>query len=560
MDSKDSTVRLRIVTFNICGIRNVLQYHPWNTQKTFMAMFDLLKADIICFQETKIQSKDLSEEMALVPGFDSFFSFANIKKGYSGVAIYCRSSICRPYTAEEGITGSLYVPASRETYRESPKAVGGYDYTISNRDALQLDSEGRSIILDFKIFVLIGVYCPANASKDRDGFREKFLEVLFDRIRKLVTLENREVVLIGDLNVIRDEIDTADIPEIIKEGNLRSFKETNSRKLLDELLMPHDKGILVDLCRQFHPNRQGMYTCWNQKLNARPANYGSRIDYVLASKGLSGWCKKAEIRPDLLGSDHCPVFADIYFPLEKASELVSDENSLPALASKLLPQFMGRQSIKTMFNRMATSNIHSLEKIHSVVQSHKILLDGKDGMRSGSMEGKRKLKSRCEISGREQKRLTQFFRSDPSSENTDESPALIQAQDFVSPPSTSRTNDENVFLDNGAAHGKFLSPKDPRALTAETKLENADVIFRPLSTEWRKIFRKRQAPQCDVHNEPCVQRVTKKAGANLGRVFWICSRPVGPGHQTTFRNGTNTSAEFRCRYFKWDSEIRGKLQ
>lgn len=44
-------------------------------------MFDTLEADIVVFQETKIQRKDLSDEMVLVPGWDCYFSLPRHKKG-----------------------------------------------------------------------------------------------------------------------------------------------------------------------------------------------------------------------------------------------------------------------------------------------------------------------------------------------------------------------------------------------------------------------------------------------------------------------------------------------
>jgi AP endonuclease-2 len=44
-------------------------------------MFDTLEADIVCLQETKIQRKDLTDEMVLVPGWDSYFTFPKHKKG-----------------------------------------------------------------------------------------------------------------------------------------------------------------------------------------------------------------------------------------------------------------------------------------------------------------------------------------------------------------------------------------------------------------------------------------------------------------------------------------------
>lgn len=44
-------------------------------------MFDILEADIVVFQETKIQRKDLSDDMVLVPGWDCYFSLPRHKKG-----------------------------------------------------------------------------------------------------------------------------------------------------------------------------------------------------------------------------------------------------------------------------------------------------------------------------------------------------------------------------------------------------------------------------------------------------------------------------------------------
>ena len=44
-------------------------------------MFDILEADIVVMQETKIQRKDLADDMVLVPGWDVYFSLPKYKKG-----------------------------------------------------------------------------------------------------------------------------------------------------------------------------------------------------------------------------------------------------------------------------------------------------------------------------------------------------------------------------------------------------------------------------------------------------------------------------------------------
>ena len=45
------------------------------------AMFDILEGDIVIMQETKIQQKDLRDDMVLVPGWDVYFSLPKHKKG-----------------------------------------------------------------------------------------------------------------------------------------------------------------------------------------------------------------------------------------------------------------------------------------------------------------------------------------------------------------------------------------------------------------------------------------------------------------------------------------------
>lgn len=50
-------------------------------------MFDTLEADIVVFQETKIQRKDLRDDMVLVPGWDCYFSLPRVKKGSPFLAL-----------------------------------------------------------------------------------------------------------------------------------------------------------------------------------------------------------------------------------------------------------------------------------------------------------------------------------------------------------------------------------------------------------------------------------------------------------------------------------------
>ena len=87
---------VRITTWNVNGIRNPFGYQPWRESRTFNAMFDILEADIVIMQELKIQRKDLTDDMVLVPGWDCYFSLPKHKKGESILYSYLasRADLC----------------------------------------------------------------------------------------------------------------------------------------------------------------------------------------------------------------------------------------------------------------------------------------------------------------------------------------------------------------------------------------------------------------------------------------------------------------------------------
>jgi AP endonuclease-2 len=253
--------------------------------------------------------------------------------------IYTRNATCSPIRAEEGITGVLCPPKSSTSFRSLPEEqqIGGYPTSdqlhrpATNReapgseaeqeeassvpdtriDAPTLDSEGRCVILEFPAFVLIGVYCPAYRDESRDDFRMDFLNALDSRIRNLAAM-GKKVVVTGDINISKHGIDAAHGIEAIRKGTMTQdeFVSGPSRRLLNHLISDgvvigkRDKGrekpVLFDVCRSFHPDRTGMYTCWDQKLNARPGNYGSRIDYILCSLDMQNWFSDSNIQEGLM--------------------------------------------------------------------------------------------------------------------------------------------------------------------------------------------------------------------------------------------------------------------
>lgn len=174
------------------------------------------------------------------------------------VAIYLKQNlVC--LKAEEGLTGRLKSPSgvAFDELSECEK-IGGYPTSLSLSEAMDLDSEGRTVIVELEHFIFISVYCPAVTISEREIFRTKFLDVLEERVRNLLS-QGKSVIIAGDINICRAPIDTADPIGAARRTETGNFEDTQSRHWLRRLLNPN--GPLVDTGRHFHPQREGMYTC-----------------------------------------------------------------------------------------------------------------------------------------------------------------------------------------------------------------------------------------------------------------------------------------------------------
>lgn len=225
----------------------------------------------------KTSRKDMDRLTAVPQSYHSFFSFPKIKGGYSGVAVYYDPTIAVAVKAEEGLSGTLQPkpPLSPEeqisrSYPSAPQLpLHADDDGCVPSDLVALDAEGRALVLDFGLFVLINVYCPTDASDVRSTFKMNFNLMLQERVRILIS-EGREVIVLGDINIASHPIDHG-------EGSLESrqkvFWDHPPRMWLKNWLEP--VGPMHDVIRRFWPGRQGMYTCtyrhilrWNPYLTA----------------------------------------------------------------------------------------------------------------------------------------------------------------------------------------------------------------------------------------------------------------------------------------------------
>lgn len=244
--------------------------------------------------------------------------------------IYTRQSRCAPIRAEEGLTGTLRGSNSNTAFCELPEEqqIGGYPSQLQMVNAPgapdiaadfdTLDCEGRVVILEFPAFVLFGVYAPASRDETRVAYRAGFFNLLDARIRNLVKLGKR-VVLTGDLNVSKEPLDVANIEaDLRKSGTtVEEYFGTATRRMFNHLVIGgtvsdgKDEGreehVLWDVCRSFHPEREGMYTHWETKKNARPGNYGSRIDYILCTEDMKDWFSESNIQEGLMVRARCSL-------------------------------------------------------------------------------------------------------------------------------------------------------------------------------------------------------------------------------------------------------------
>lgn len=111
---------------------------------------------------------------------------------------------------------------------------------------------------------------------------------------------NKDVIIVGDLNVSHQEIDLANPTTNRRNAGFTYEERVSFQKLLNI-------GF-NDSFRCMHPSKR-QYTWWSYSFQARQKNVGWRIDYILTSRNLK--VLAADIHDSVTGSDHCPVSARI---------------------------------------------------------------------------------------------------------------------------------------------------------------------------------------------------------------------------------------------------------
>ena len=245
---------MKLLSWNVNGVRAALRY----------GLLDYLareRADIVCLQETRCPI----DAMAPLTGgpYHVFLNPAR-KAGYSGTAILSRVV---------------------------PRAVF-YGIGLPEHD-----EEGRVLTAEYNDFYVVSVYVPnAREGLVRLPYRQAWDGAFLAYVRSLEG--NKPVVFCGDLNVAHTALDLARPKQNV--GNKGCTPEERAG------FEAYVRAGFCDTFRAFQPDT-GHYTWWSNQPGARAKNIGWRIDYFLVSAALRPRLRAAFIRPEVRGSDHCPV-------------------------------------------------------------------------------------------------------------------------------------------------------------------------------------------------------------------------------------------------------------
>ncbi|XP_048877805.1 DNA-(apurinic or apyrimidinic site) lyase 2 [Brienomyrus brachyistius] len=554
---------MKIVTWNINGIRTF--------KGGIKKALESLDADIICLQETKVTRDLLNEKTAIIEGYNSFFSFSRGRSGYSGVATFCRDS-ATPVAAEEGLTGLL-------TNHDGAVGCYGDQNDFDDEELQSLDNEGRAVITQHRVrcesreetLTVVNVYCPrADPEKpERRIFKLRFCKLLQIRAEALLGAGSHVIVL-GDINTSHKPIDHCDPDEI------DNFEENPGRKWLNSFIVGESKEEeekddkenedeeyrlesqmagrkFVDMFRYFHPTREGAFTCWSTLTGARQTNYGTRIDYIFADQALAQTqFLETDIMPEVEGSDHCPVWGHLNCSLLPSPRC-------PPLCTRYMPEFAGRQQKLSRFlvkvdqqtpsdskdplpgsqeSGEICENIKPIEGTPSCTKRKAVVPE------PHGTKGKKSKMSNSLL--KPQGSLLAFFkpRSNPADplcsadaeKNEEPAPTLVTV-DKPQPTTDRPAAIQGMGLTGGReASSRVRGSGKSEDSNSEEAGTQASLGF------WRTVLRgPPQPPLCKAHEEPCVLRTVKKAGPNLGRQFFVCSRPQGHA----------SNPEARCNFFAW---------
>lgn len=250
---------LKILSWNVNGIRAI-------ARNNFIESLKKIDADIVCLQEIKACTSQLSSNLKSPLGYFSFFNSAQ-RRGYAGTAVFTKLE---------------------------PLKI------IDKIGLEEFDNQGRILGVSFSDFSLLNVYMPhGGRRKENMGFKLKAYSHLARFIKKIIA---RNIIVIGDFNIAHKEVDLARPKQNM--GNTMFTQE--ERAWLDRLIALD----FVDSFRIFN-KEAGHYSWFPYGFRAKERNLGWRIDYAFVPSKLKLKVRNSSILKEVGGSDHCPILLEI---------------------------------------------------------------------------------------------------------------------------------------------------------------------------------------------------------------------------------------------------------
>jgi exodeoxyribonuclease-3 len=247
---------MKIATWNVNGIRaREAQLCEWLERD---------RPDVVCLQELKAEPAQIPARCSL----DDYYVYWHGRRAYSGVSLHFHKSL--------------------------------FDVEPPQFSHPAFDMESRIVQAQWGNVVVASVYVP-NGGKDYAA-KLAFLEDLAAWAKQLHD-ERRDVVLCGDINIARHDVDVH--PRERKPGIIGQLPE--ERALFEKLVGTH----LVDVGRALAPDKTDLFTWWPPWRNMRQRNIGWRIDYILAAPSIASRVESCVVLTDIGTSDHAPVMATI---------------------------------------------------------------------------------------------------------------------------------------------------------------------------------------------------------------------------------------------------------
>lgn len=252
---------MRVISVNVNGIRAA-------ARKGFFEWLDKQNADVVCLQEVRAHNEQLTDPMFYPKDYHCYYVDAH-KKGYSGVAIYCK--------------------------QKPKKIVDHLGFDLS-------DQEARYIHAEWDNLIVASLYLPSGTSGDeRQDLKYEFMDWYWSYLLKQKR-RKKEIIVCGDWNIAHKQIDLKNW----KANQKNSGFLPQERAWLDKVF--GDKGF-VDAFREVN-QEPDQYTWWSNRGRAWDNNVGWRIDYQVVSPGLKDKIKAVNIYTRERFSDHAPLIVD----------------------------------------------------------------------------------------------------------------------------------------------------------------------------------------------------------------------------------------------------------